>query len=147
MRLVKRLLSFARPLHHYFPEYIIYTIFGIVFGLVNFAMLIPLLDTLFNSDAIAATPHPGSFRFELGYFKDLFAYYFHYFSTEKGKWYALVYVCGVIVIATILSNFFRYMAVRVLVRLRMVMLERIRLKLYDRFVDQSLSFYNKQKKG
>ncbi len=110
-------------------------------------MLIPLLDTLFNSDAIAATPHPGSFRFELGYFKDLFAYYFHYFSTEKGKWYALVYVCGVIVIATILSNFFRYMAVRVLVRLRMVMLERIRLKLYDRFVDQSLSFYNKQKKG
>ena len=147
MRLVKRLLSFARPLHHYFPEYIVYTIFGIVFGLVNFAMLIPLLDTLFNSDAIAATPHPGAFRFELGYFKDLFAYYFHYFSTEKGKWFALVYVCGVIVIATILSNFFRYMAVRVLVRLRMVMLERIRLKLYDRFVDQSLSFYNKQKKG
>ncbi|HYC27468.1 MAG TPA: ABC transporter ATP-binding protein, partial [Chitinophagaceae bacterium] len=52
-----------------------------------------------------------------------------------------------IVIATILSNFFRYMAVRVLVRLRMTMLERIRLRLYDRFVDQSLSYYNKQKKG
>lgn len=147
MRLVKRLLSFATPLHHYFPEYIIYTIFGIAFGLVNFAMLIPLLDTLFNSNAVTASPHPGEFHFSLGYFKDLFSYYFHYFSTEKGKWYALVYVCGVIVLATILSNFFRYMAVRVLVRLRMVMLERIRLRLYDRFVDQSLSFYNKQKKG
>lgn len=147
MRLVKRLLSFATPLHHYFPEYIIYTILGIVFGLVNFAMLIPLLDTLFNSSAVTPSAHPGAFRFGLDYFKDLFAYYFHYFSTAKGKWYALAYVCAVIVLATILSNFFRYMAVRVLVRLRMVMLERIRLRLYDRFCDQSLSFYNNKKKG
>jgi ATP-binding cassette, subfamily B, bacterial MsbA len=147
MRLVKRLLSFARPLHHYFPEYIIYTVFGIIFGLLNFAMLIPLLDTLFNSNAIAETPHPGSFRLSLEYFKDVFAYWFHYFSTQKGKWYALAYVSGIIVLATLLSNFFRYMAVRVLVRLRMVMLERIRLGLYDRFCNQSLSFYNKRKKG
>ena len=115
MQLVKRLLSFARPLHHYFPEYIIYTLFGIVFGLFNFAMLIPLLDTLFNSNAIEPTAHPGSFHFSLEYFKDLFAYYFHYYSQEKGKWFALAYVCAVIVLATILSNFFRYMAVRVLV--------------------------------
>ncbi|HEY0679129.1 MAG TPA: ABC transporter ATP-binding protein [Chitinophagaceae bacterium] len=147
MRLVKRLLSFATPLHHYFPEYIIYTVFGIVFGLVNFAMLIPLLDTLFSSNAVTQTNHPGEFRVGLDYFKDLFSYYFHYFSQQKGKWYALAYVCSVIVLATILSNFFRYMAVRVLVRLRMVMLERIRLRLYDRFCDQSLSFYNKRKKG
>lgn len=147
MRLVKRLLSFATPLHHYFPEYIIYTIFGIVFGLLNFAMLIPLLDTLFNSSAVTPSNHPGEFQFSLGYVKDLFSYYFYYFSNEKGKWFALAYVCGVIVLATILSNFFRYMGVRVLVRLRMVMLERIRLRLYDRFCDQSLSFYNKQKKG
>lgn len=147
MRLVKRLLSFATPLHHYFPEYIIYTLFGIIFGLVNFAMLIPLLDTLFNSSGIKPSAHPGEFYLSLKYFKDLFSYYFYYFSQQEGKWYALAYVCGVIVIATILSNFFRYMAVRVLVRLRMTMLERIRLKLYDRFCDQSLSFYNKQKKG
>jgi ATP-binding cassette, subfamily B, bacterial MsbA len=147
MRLVKRLLSFARPLHHYFPEYIIYTIFGIVFGLLNFAMLIPLLDTLFSSNAVKAAAHPGDFSFSLNYFKDLFAYYFHYFSEQKGKWYALAYVCAVIVLATILANFFRYMAVRVLVRLRMVMLERIRLTLYDRFCNQSLSFYNNRKKG
>lgn len=147
MRLVKRLLSFATPLHHYFPEYIIYTLFGIVFGLVNFAMLIPLLDTLFNSSGVTPSGHPGPFYFSLEYFKKLFAYYFYYFSQQEGKWYALAYVCAVIVMATILSNFFRYMAVRVLVRLRMTMLERIRLRLYDRFCDQSLSFYNKQKKG
>lgn len=147
MRLVKRLLSFATPLHHYFPEYIVYTLFGIIFGLVNFAMLIPLLDTLFNSGGVTPSGHPGNFYFSLEYFKDLFSYYFYYFSQQEGKWYALAYVCAVIVIATILSNFFRYMAVRVLVRLRMTMLERIRLRLYDRFCDQSLSFYNKQKKG
>ena len=92
MRLVKRLLSFATPLHHYFPEYVIYTLFGIVFGLLNFAMLIPLLDTLSSSNGVDAASHPGEFRFGLEYFKQLFAYYFHYFSEERGKWYALAFV-------------------------------------------------------
>jgi subfamily B ATP-binding cassette protein MsbA len=147
MRSVKRLFEFARPLHHYFPEYVIYTIFGIVFGLINFSMLIPLLDVLFNSNTGAPTTHPGNFEFSLGYFRQLFSYYFDYFSSTKGKWYSLLYVCMVIVLATLLANFFRYMATRVLVRLRMIMLERIRLRLYNQFSNQSLQFYNNQKKG
>jgi len=147
MRSIKRLFEFARPLHHYFPEYFIYTIFGIVFGLVNFSMLIPLLDVLFNNVPGRISAHPGGFEFSLSYFKQLFSYYFDYFSVEKGKWYALLYVASVIMIATLLSNFFRYMATRVLVRLRMVMLERIRLRLYNQFSNQSLEFYNKEKKG
>ncbi len=147
MRSVKRLLEFARPLRHYFPEYFVYTVFGILFGLINFSMLIPLLDVLFNNKASDPTVHPGGFEFSLGYFKQLFSYYFDYFSSQKGPWFSLLYVCLIIVIATLLANFFRYMAVRVLVRLRMIMLERIRTRLYKQLCDQSLSFYNKQKKG
>ena len=147
MQSVRRLFEFARPLHHYFPEYTIYTIFGIVFGLINFSMLIPLLDVLFNNTTGAPTTHPGSFEFSLGYFRQLFSYYFDYFSSTGGQWYALLYVCMVIVLATLLANFFRYMATRVLVRLRMIMLERIRLRLYNQFSNQSLQFYNRQKKG
>src|SRR5256885_3595045 len=147
MRSIKRLFEFARPLHHYFPEYFIYTLFGIIFGLINFSMLIPLLDVLFNSISGQTTAHPGNFEFSLAYFRHLFSYYFDYLSIEKGKWYSLLYVCVVIMLASLLANFFRYLATRVLVRLRMVMLERIRLRLYDRFTNQSLEFYNKQKKG
>jgi subfamily B ATP-binding cassette protein MsbA len=147
MRSIRRLFEFARPLHHYFPEYFIYTLFGIVFGLINFSMLIPLLDVLFNTATGQATAHPGAFHFSLGYFRQLFSYYFDYYSLEKGKWFALLYVCMVIIAATLLSNFFRYMGTRVLVRLRMVMLERIRLRLFNQFSNQSLAFYNTQKKG
>jgi ATP-binding cassette, subfamily B, bacterial MsbA len=147
MRSVKRLFEFARPLHHYFPEYFIYTVFGIIFGLINFSMLIPLLDVLFNSNTGQATVHPGEFEFSLGYFRQLFSYYFDYFSFEKGKWFALLYVCIFIMVSTLLANFFRYMATRVLVRLRMIMLERIRLRLFNQFSNQSLQFYNTQKKG
>jgi subfamily B ATP-binding cassette protein MsbA len=147
MRSIKRLFEFARPLHHYFPEYFIYTVFGIAFGLVNFSMLIPLLDVLFNSNTGHVTPDPGKFQLSIGYFRQLFSYYFDYFSNDKGKWYALLYVCAIIVLATILANFFRYMGTRVLVRLRMVMLERIRIRLFNQFSNQSLQFYNTQKKG
>jgi subfamily B ATP-binding cassette protein MsbA len=147
MRSIRRLFEFARPLHHYFPEYFIYTLFGIVFGLINFSMLIPLLDVLFNTATGQPTVHPGAFHFSLGYFRQLFSFYFDYYSLEKGKWFALLYVCMVIIAATLLSNFFRYMGTRVLVRLRMVMLERIRLRLFNQFSNQSLAFYNTQKKG
>jgi len=147
MRSIKRLFEFARPLHHYFPEYFIYTVFGIVFGLLNFSMLIPLLDVLFNSNTGHVTADPGHFQFTLTYFKQLFSYYFDYFSNTRGKWYALVFVCSIIVTATLLANFFRYMGTRVLVRLRMVMLERIRVRLYNQFLNQSLRFYNTEKKG
>jgi len=110
-------------------------------------MLIPLLDVLFNNNAGQATAHPGGFEFSLGYFRQLFSYYFDYFSNERGKWFALLYVCIIIMLATLLANFFRYMATRVLVRLRMIMLERIRLRLFNQFSNQSLEFYNNQKKG
>src|SRR4051794_10019295 len=142
MRSIKRLFEFARPLHHYFPEYFIYTLFGILFGLINFSMLIPLLDVLFNTNSGHPTPDPGKFQLSLSYLRQLFSYYFDYFSFERGKWYALLYVCVFIISATLLSNFFRYMATRVLVRLRMVMLERIRLRLFNQFTNQSLQFYN-----
>src|SRR6185436_6533668 len=89
----------------------------------------------------------GNFEFSLGYFRQLFSYYFDYVSTTKGKWYSLLYVCAVILLATLLANFYRYMGTRVLVRLRMIMLERIRLGLFNQFSNQSLQFYNNQKKG
>ncbi|MGO4289462.1 ABC transporter ATP-binding protein [Chitinophaga sp. RAB17] len=149
MKTFKRLLRFATPLHHYFPEYVIYTLIGIIFGMVNFAMLIPLLTVIFNQvdevPKVVTAPH---FTFSINYFIDLFYYYFYDFIKASGsKLSALYFVCAVIGICVVIANFGRYMSARVMVRLKMTVLSRLRTRLYERFTDQSLSFYSEQQKG
>ncbi|MBO9729164.1 MAG: ABC transporter ATP-binding protein [Chitinophaga sp.] len=149
MKTFKRLLKFATPLHHYLPEYVIYTLIGIIFGMVNFAMLIPLLTVIFNQvdevPKVVAQPH---FTFSINYFIDLFYYYFYDFIKASGsKLSALYFVCAVIGVCVVIANFGRYMSARIMVRLKMVVLSRLRVRLYERFTEQSLSFYSEQQKG
>lgn len=148
MRQLKRLISFVSPLRHYFPEYVIYTIFGIIFGLVNFTMLVPLLNLLFSSNAATITEViKPEFELSIDYITRLFNYHFTTIINANGKLYALGFVCICIAVATLLANIFKYLASRVVVRLRMNMLERIRVQLFAKITNQSMAFYNSIKKG
>ncbi|RPE13910.1 ABC transporter ATP-binding protein [Chitinophaga lutea] len=148
MKTFKRLLRFVQPLRHYLPEYLIYTIIGVLFGVINFAMLIPMLQIMFDQkDTVEPVVALPVFSLSIDYFTDVFKYYFLRFITEKGEMYALGFVCVVICGASILANFGRYMSSRVMVRMRMNVLERIRNLLYKQATEQSLSFYNKRRKG
>ncbi|AWO01787.1 antibiotic ABC transporter ATP-binding protein [Chitinophaga alhagiae] len=148
MKTFKRLLGFVQPLRHYLPEYLIYTIIGVLFGVINFAMLIPMLQIMFDQkDTVEPITTLPQFAISLDYFTDLFKYYFLRFINEKGEIYALGFVCSVIIAASLLANFGRYMSIRVMVRMRMNVLEKLRNKLYRHTSEQSLSFYNKRRKG
>ncbi|HEY4651143.1 MAG TPA: ABC transporter ATP-binding protein, partial [Pontibacter sp.] len=48
MKTYLRILQFAKPYSRFVPLYTIYTLLGIIFGLFNFTLLIPLLDVLFG---------------------------------------------------------------------------------------------------
>ncbi len=147
MKTLKRLLKYASPLHHYLPEYIIYTIIGIVFGLVNFSMLIPLLDVLFDKVKPDVLTRP-EFTFSVQYFINLFKFHFNsYIVLHNDKFGALVFVGAFIAICTTIANVGRYMSARVIVRLRMVLLEKVRNDMYNKVTEQSLSFYHNRKKG
>lgn len=141
------MLRFVRPLHHYIPEYVIYAMIGIVFGLINFTLLIPLLQVLFDPPETVTVAVMPEFSFTIQYFTDLFTYYFQRYATENGKMYALGFVCVMIASSTLLANVGRYLSIRVMVRLRMNILERIRNRLYEHMTSQSLSFFNQRRKG
>ncbi len=147
MKAIKRLLKYVTPLHHYFPEYIIYTLLGIFFGLLNFTMLIPILNIMFGVDKPIIISEPPPFRFSIEYFTSLFNYHFSSIIATKGKMYALGFVCVIIFVATFFANLFRYLAVRVLIRLRLNVMQRIRDDLYTKLTHQSLRYYHDNKKG
>jgi subfamily B ATP-binding cassette protein MsbA len=147
MKVIRRLLKYATPLHHYLPEYIIYTILGIIFGLINFTMLIPILNIMFGVAKAEVMTSPPEFSLSVDYFTTLFNYHFSNIIATKGKMYALGFVCVIIFFATILANLFRYLAVKVLIRLRLTIMERIRNNLYSKLTHQSLHYYHNSRKG
>lgn len=146
MSVILRLLGYTRPLHHYLPEYFLYGGIALVFGLINYTSLIPLLDILFQK-VKAEYPQRPEFSFSLAYFKSLYYYYFHYINQTKGAVFMLLYACLVIFIALIIANIFRYLSSRVIGRVKVRFLERLRSELYKTILMQDMRFHNDSRKG
>lgn len=146
MKIFLRLLQFSKPYHHYVPEYIVYIFLYIVFGLLNFTLLIPLLDVLFNNKQplVAAMP---TFSFSVDYFKDYFYYNLNSYIQTNGKFGVLVYVSVMLFAFVLFKNLFGYLSQKVLTRMRVNLLSKLRRDLFFQYSNQSLAFYHYEKKG
>ena len=148
MNKIIRLVNFGKPLRQYLPKYIFFTLLGIIFGLINFTMLIPILRILFGQESLIDAPATQPvFSFSVSYFADLFSFWVSSIIQKQGKLNALFAICILIVISIVIANIFRYLAVRVLMHLRLKVLENIRNELYSKLTNQSLSYYHKVQKG
>ena len=110
-------------------------------------MLIPILNLLFGITKATTVTEAPEFNFSIEYFIDLFNFYFTSIVSTNGPIYALVFVCAILFCATLIANLFRFLATKVLIRLRLNMMERIRNELYSKLTHQSLFFYHTSKKG
>ena len=147
MNIYFRLLAFAKPYRNYIPEYIFYVIPSIIFGALNFTLLIPLFDVLFNVNAKAAILQLPDFTLSLDYLKALFQYGYFYVAGSHGKVAALETICGIIMLSVFLANFFRYMSQRVLTRMRTRVVFRLKKALFEKLSTLHLGFFHHQQKG
>ena len=74
MKIFKRLLAYAKPYGRYWPSYLVLSILSVIFGIVNYALLGPLLTVLFEADTITTIPAKPEFSFTVEYFKNFFSY-------------------------------------------------------------------------
>jgi subfamily B ATP-binding cassette protein MsbA len=142
-----RLLSFARPYSGFIIPYVLLIVPAVIFGAVNFTLLIPLLNVLFNTFGDTQAANPPAFHLSVEYFKSLFDYWFLYIVQTKGKYHALIFVCMVIIISVFLANFFRYFAQRVLTRMRVWMVYRLRKAVFEKITSLHLGFFHNRQKG
>ena len=109
MKTFFRLFAFAAPVQKFAVPFFFTSVLGVIFGLLNFTLLIPVFELLFDQSgktgAKTFTTLP-SFDFSLSYFKDLFYYYFQSIINTSGKVGALKMVSIAIVVSVILSNLF-----------------------------------------
>jgi subfamily B ATP-binding cassette protein MsbA len=147
MKVFFRLLGFSRPYHHYIPEYAIYILLSTIFGLISFTLISPLFAFLFGTEKVALMTHLPAFSFSVSYPKDVFFYFLGYIKNSKGAVGVLYYVSGLILLFILLKNLFGFLAQRVLTRMRVNIVRKMRILLYDQFSMQSLQFYHTQRKG
>ncbi|KAA9324969.1 ABC transporter ATP-binding protein [Adhaeribacter soli] len=150
MKTYLRILNFARPFSRYVPIYFVFTLLGTIFGLLNFTFLIPLLNVLFDevpkSEAAQMASLP-EFSVSIEYGKSLFNYYFGSILLETGKVGALKFVCIIILSSVLLSNLFKYLGQRVIVKLRARVVQNIRHDLYERITQLQLGYFTNERKG
>lgn len=147
MKIYFRLLAFAKPFRHYVPEYIFYVVPSVVFGALNFTLLIPLFDVLFNVNAEATSSQLPEFALSMDYIKAYFQHYYFDIADSHGKVAALEAICGIILLSVFLANFFRYMSQRVLTRMRTWVVFRLKKALFEKLSTLHMGFFHREQKG
>jgi len=149
MKLYFRLLSYCRPLGNFAIPYVLFTILAIIFGLLNYTLIIPLLNVLFGivpDSQLKQMLVKPEFSLDPHYVMDLFNYYFAKSSLEN-KFGALQYVCGVIIVSFLVSNTFKYLSTRMVERLKMRTIRNLRNACFDKITSLHLGHFSTNRKG
>ncbi len=140
-----RLLKYLVPYKKYVVQNVLYNLLGAFFALFSFAMVIPFLRILFESQPALE----GSMEFELS--TDYFMYLINSFMTRmkeiRGETGALVLVSVLVVGFSLLKNGFLFGASYVLAPIRAFIVRDIRNEIYRKVLKLPLSYFTEARKG
>ncbi|KYG77740.1 antibiotic ABC transporter ATP-binding protein [Roseivirga spongicola] len=145
-----RIISFAKPYHRYFPQYIVFALLAIIFGLLNLALLEPLFTVIFETktkEELAELASVGEFSFSGSYFKGLFYQKLIEIRESYGKSRMLIYVSAVIGTSALLSNLFTYLSNVLMGYLRAEVVQKLRNKVFGNTTNLHLGFFAGERKG
>lgn len=147
MESFKRLMAFAKPFSRFWPGYLVLSIFSVIFGVLNYALIGPLITVLFDPSNIKQQLVVPEFSLTPEYFQELFRYGLTYIMQDFGLLKALMFVCGIFIFASFLSNLTRYLSQRILVNMRTYIMLNIRRALFNKISSLNVGYFSDQKKG
>ena len=150
MKTYFRILSYASPYSRIIPLYLILTLFYILFSMVNFSIMIPLLEVLFNQvdyDISKNIVNNGEFNFSIDYLKSTFYSHFSDIIQSNGRKEALKFVCLIILISVFLANIFKYLSSLIIAKVRVRVVTNIRNSLFEKIINFRINFFTNEKKG
>jgi len=151
MKVYLRLLSYCRPIGKHVIPYSIFTFLGVLFGALNFTMIIPLLSVLFNTlnqedlNKMMIEPNFSWNLIETGilYFK----YYFAVIIHNYGKYGSLIFVICILICSFLISNTFKYLSARVMESLKLQTIRNLRNALFNKIISLHMAFFSNHRKG
>jgi subfamily B ATP-binding cassette protein MsbA len=143
----KRLLAYAKPYRRFWPGYLILSIFSVIFGVVNYALIDPLLTVLFDSDTVATSAALPEFSLTVDYFYGVFEYYLVKIIGDRSVLAGLLFVCFILIAASFLSNLTRFWSQKILVNMKTHIMKGIRRDLFNVITKLHIGYFHDQRKG
>ncbi|MCF6359179.1 MAG: ABC transporter ATP-binding protein/permease [Cyclobacteriaceae bacterium] len=143
-----RIISYAKGLGWYIPQYVISVLLYSLFSVFNIALMAPMFEVLFQEgsvvDAVLSKP---AFSLDVTYFIDLFDYYSYQIMVEHGKMGVLKFVGLALVVAAFFSNIFRYITTVLLAIIRTRVIQGIRIDVFDKVTGLDIGYFTNERKG
>ncbi len=149
MKIYKRLLKYAKPYRRFILPFFIFTLIAVFFSIFQFALIIPLLNFLFDNispEEAQKYLHAPDFSLSSSFFKDFFYYQVYRLKMIDPR-YALYLLAALIVVAVVFSNIFRYLAQRCMINTRTLLVKRLREALFSKINHLHLGYFTKEHKG
>ncbi len=143
-------MKFASPLSRYAIPYFICAILYALFNTFNYAMIIPILKTMFLDEGfnfVAVESMPAIEFSSDSYYGWINYLYTLCFGVEFTVQRMLILLASLTAMMTLLSNTFRYLCAMTVETLRARTLQKIRNKMFDHVMSMSVSFFSEQRKG
>src|SRR3546814_18425853 len=130
-------------------HFIVFSVLGIIFNVVNIALVIPMLNILFDyeTDTSTSITKMPEFSFSLDFFIDTFNYYFTTIVREQGATDALLFICMSIIASVLLTNLLRYLERMVALRLKIEHVKNMRMALLRHVSRLNIGYFNNQRRG
>ncbi|MBN2520079.1 MAG: ABC transporter ATP-binding protein [Bacteroidales bacterium] len=124
---------------------ILFNFIFIIFNLFSVTMMIPFLGILFKTKSLV-TELP-EFSLSVDYFLDFMYFYLSKIILVYGESLALLFLCVLIIILTLIKTASRYFSLFYLAPVRTGIVKDIRNKLYGKVVNLPISYYSDERKG
>lgn len=147
MKTFGRILSYARPYSRFWPGYLIFSILSVIFGVVNYALIKPLVEVLFSPDAVEKYSTMPDFSLSVEYFYGVFQYYLTKIMVASGPLRGLLFVCMVLIITSFLSNLTRFLSQKILVNMKTYVMKNIRTDLFNKITRLNVDYFQDKRKG
>ncbi|MFH1121994.1 MAG: ABC transporter ATP-binding protein [Bacteroidota bacterium] len=145
MKNLLKVLRYAIPYWGFALLNILFNIISVVFSLVSFAAVIPVLNILFKLEKPVLAPPVFEWSFDA--LKQNFYFQIGNLIEQFGELTTLAYICMIIVTVFLLKNLFRYLAMYYIAEVRNGVVRDIRNALYYKILILPLSYYSEKKKG
>jgi ATP-binding cassette, subfamily B, bacterial MsbA len=149
MKIYFRILRYAPNLIPRLIKFLVTSVLGIIFSVVNIALVIPMMNTLFGyeqkkTNVVETLPE---FSLSVDYFVDTFDYYFMKIIREHGPDDAILFICVAIICSVLLTNLFRYMERMTASRIRVDVVKNMRMHFATNVTKLHIGFFNSNRKG
>lgn len=142
-----RILRYSPSLGAKLIQFLLFSILGIVFSVLNLTLVIPMLNVLFDKEVSRTVPPLPEVALSADYITGMFNHYFISIIVEHGRLEALLFVCIAIVISITCANVFRYMERMVASRLKVDVVRNMRMDVFSSITKLHIGYFSDQRKG